>query len=81
MAFNHYAKLKRIVENLQQGWFIRRIDKPTVAKNFRGEKVTFTHYYRLYDCHGREIKYGKFQQIERLAKSLSIPVEELPVVE
>lgn len=81
MAFNHYAKLKRILDDEPSGWFIRRIDEPTTAKNFRGETVSFTHYYRLYSSDGTPIKHGKFQQIERLEQALGLPVEALPVVE
>lgn len=80
MAFNHYAKIKRILDNEPDGWVIKRIDEPTVATNFKGEKVNFTHYYRIYDAQGRPIKYCKFQQIERLSKALNIPVEALPIV-
>ncbi len=79
MAFNHYAKIRRILDNEPDGWVIKRIDEPTVATNFKGEKVNFTHYYRIYDVSGNPIKYCKFQQIERLAKILEVPVEDLPV--
>lgn len=80
MAFNHYAKIKRILEQQPGGWIIRRIDEPTEAKNFKGETVRFEHYYRIYDQNDVPIKYCKFQQIERLARALQIPVEGLPVV-
>ncbi|MDO8335896.1 MAG: hypothetical protein Q7T74_03905 [Candidatus Saccharibacteria bacterium] len=79
MAFNHYAKIKRIIDQEPAGWIIRRIDEPTSAKNFRGEVVNFTHYYRIYDAADQPIKYCKFQQIERLAKALEVSVEDLPV--
>jgi len=78
-GFNHYAKLKRILADEPSGWYIRRIDEPTTAINFRGEKTHFEHYYRLYHADGSEIKYGKFQQIERLARTLKVPVESLIV--
>lgn len=81
MPFNHYAKIKRILEDQPEGWIIKRIDMPTVAENFKGERVSFTHYYRIYDSDGEPIKYCKFQQIERLARILNMPVEALPVVE
>ena len=81
MTFNHYAKLKRIIAELEPGWYIVRIDRPTRAQNFRGEVPKFSHYYRLYDVHGQMVKYGKFQQIDRLAVALGINVEELPIVE
>ncbi len=81
MAFNHYAKLKRIIDAQPDGWYIKRIDQPTTATNFRGEVKKFDHYYRLYDFSDQPIKYGKFQQIERLASALKCPVEELPITE
>lgn len=80
MAFNHYAKIKRILSDYE-GWTIRLIDEPTQAQNFRGETVKFPHYYRIYDKDGNPIKYCKFQQIERLAKALGAPVEALPIVD
>jgi len=81
MPFNHYAKIKRILEAEPTGWVIKRIDKPTTAKNFKGEVITFTHYYRIYAGDGEPIKYCKFQQIERLAAIVNVPVEALPIIE
>jgi len=81
MAFNHYAKIKRILASEPDGWVIRRINKPTSAPNFKGELIHFPHYYRIYDAFDNPIKYCKFQQIERLSQALSIPVEALPIVE
>ncbi len=81
MAFNHYVKIKRILDEQPQGWIIRRIDEPTAAKNFKGETVEFDHYYRVYDTNNNPIKYCKFQQLDRFARALGTPVEELPVVE
>lgn len=81
MPFNHYAKLKRILEQQTDGWIIRRIDEPTQSKNFKGETVEFDHYYRLYTASGEPIKYGKFQQIDRLAQVLKVPAESLPIVD
>ncbi len=81
MAFNHYAKIKRILDNQTQGWIIKRINKPTKAKNFKGEILEFTHYYRIYDLHGNQIKYCKFQQIDLLAKILNVPIEALPIID
>jgi hypothetical protein len=81
MSFNHYAKIKRILEQQPDGWVIKRIDEPTSAKNFKGETIEFTHYYRIYDLDGAPIKYCKFQQIERLAQVLQTPVETLPVID
>ena len=81
MSFNHYAKIKRILQQQPDGWFIKRINSPTTAKNFKGETIIFDHYYRIYDYDGRRLKYCKFQQIERLASILEQPVESLPVIE
>ncbi|HEX7484030.1 MAG TPA: hypothetical protein VF281_02660 [Candidatus Saccharimonadales bacterium] len=81
MPFNHYAKIKRILEQESNDWVIQRINQPTSAKNFKGETVHFPHYYRIYTSSGDPIKYCKFQQIERLANILELPVEALPVVD
>ena len=81
MAFNHYAKIKRILENQTEGWVVRRINEPTSAKNFKGELVYFSHYYRIYDEKGAPIKYCKFQKIDLLAKTIGVPVESLPIIE
>lgn len=80
MPFNHYAKIKRILEQQPAGWIIRRIDEPTKAKNFKGETIEFAHYYRIYDAANQPIKYCKFQQLDRLAKILETPVEDLPLI-
>ncbi len=80
MAFNHYAKLKRILDDQTEGWFIRRIDEPTTATNFKGEKISYDHYYRLYSADGQQIKFGKFQKIDKLAKILGVNTEDLPVI-
>lgn len=79
--FNHYAKLKRILDTEPEGWYIRRIDEPTTATNFKNEKVRFDHYYRLYSADGAQIKYGKFQQLERLARALDVDATDLPVID
>jgi hypothetical protein len=81
MPFNHYAKIKKILEQLPDGWFIKRIDEPTQAKNFSGETVRFEHYYRIYNMKGEPIKYCKFQQIDRLAQILKVSVADLPIVD
>lgn len=80
MAFNHYAKMKRILDEQPAGWYIRRIDEPTRAKNFKGETRQFDHYYRIYTADGVAIKYCKFQQLDRLASVLDMPIDALPVV-
>lgn len=79
VAFNHYAKIKRILDQQPTGWFIKKIDEPTSSKNFKGDTVEYPHYYRIYDDEGEPIKYCKFQQIERLSRTLGVPVEVLPV--
>jgi len=81
MPFNHYAKIKRILKEQPNNWYIQKIDQPTSAKNFKGETIYFTHYYRIYSNDGEPIKYCKFQQIELLAKTLDLPVEALPIIE
>lgn len=81
MSFNHYAKIKRILEHHPDGWIIRRIDEPTRSMNFKGETVDFDHYYRIYTLAGEPIKYCKFQQIGLLARTLGVAVEALPVIE
>lgn len=80
MAFNHYAKIKRILDHEPKGWVIKRIDEATTAKNFKGETIEFTHYYRIYNRYGEPIKYCKFQQIELLARTLKVPAEALPLI-
>ncbi|MGB4966747.1 MAG: hypothetical protein WBO35_00945 [Candidatus Saccharimonadales bacterium] len=80
MAFNHYAKLKRLLADEKSGWYVRRIEEPTTAKTFRGELRHFNHYYRLYRADGTPIKYGKFQQLDRLASALGTSVENLPLI-
>lgn len=78
MSFNHYAKIKRILADYSD-WYIVRIDSPTQATKFNGDVVTYDHYYRVYDADHRPIKYCKFQQIERFARAVDIPVENLPI--
>lgn len=80
MPFNHYAKIKRILSEQPDGWFIKQINEPTRAKNFQGKTVEFSHYYRIYSASDVPIKYCKFQQIERLAQVLKVPVEDLPII-
>jgi hypothetical protein len=79
--FNHYAKLKRILDAEPDDWYIRRIDEPTTATNFKGERIRFGHYYRLFSASGTQIKFGKFQQLERLAHALGVDAAELPVID
>jgi hypothetical protein len=81
MAFNHYAKIKAILEQQDPGWYIKRIDSPTTAKTFKGETRSFDHYYRIYSLSGEPIKYCKFQQLDRLSAVLKIPITDLPIIE
>ena len=80
MAFNHYAKMQRILSEQPDGWYIQRIDEPTTAKNFRGETVHYDHYYRIYTADGVPIKYCKFQKIDKLANILGVKADDLPII-
>lgn len=80
MAFNHYAKIKRILSTQPPDWIIRRINKPTQAKNFKGELIHYTHYYRIYSATGEPIKYCKFQKLDKLESILQVPAGTLPVI-
>ncbi|MGL4589850.1 MAG: hypothetical protein ACRCUP_06415 [Mycoplasmatales bacterium] len=73
--FNHYAKLKRILDDYEE-WYIIRIDKPTSTTRFDGEQNHYEYYYRLY-ANGKPIKYGKFQQLSKLAQVLKVSEDEL----
>jgi hypothetical protein len=81
MTFNHYAKIKRILEEEPAGWHIRRINEPTTAKNFQGETVRYDYYYRVYDHEGHPIKYCKFQKIDKLASILGTTADNLPIID
>lgn len=80
MAFNHYAKLKSILNNYSD-WYVVRVDKPTSAKNFKGEVRYFDHYYRLYSGDNQPIKYGKFQQLDVFARTMKVSLDDLPIVD
>lgn len=79
MSFNHYAKIKRILVDYPN-WIVRRIDEPTTATTFSGQVVAYDHYYRVYDAGGVAIKYCKFQQLERFARTMNLPVETIPII-
>lgn len=79
MAFNHYAKMKRILEGYKN-WYIVRVDEPTTSQSFNGELKKYDHYYRVYDADGVPIKFCKFQQIDRFSKAMNIPIEALPII-
>lgn len=80
-GFNHYARLKQIIELQPTGWYIMQINQPTTATNFKGETTYFDHHYRLYAVDGTPIRYGKFQQLDRLALVLRCDVTDLSVVD
>jgi hypothetical protein len=73
--------MKRILKNESPDWYIKRINQPTSAQNFKGEKRYFDHYYRIYRADGTPIAYCKFQQLDRFAHTLNIPTSALPMVE
>lgn len=79
MSFNHYVKIREILKKEKYGWYIKKINKPTSAKNFKGETINYPYYFRIYSKDGLPIKYCKFQQIDRLANILSIPKEKLNI--
>lgn len=81
MAFNHYAKIKSILQQQPSGWYIKVINKPTTAKKFNGELKKYDHYYRVYNNDDKPIKYCKFQQLAHLSKILQISVHDLPIIE
>lgn len=72
--------MKRILDAEAPGWYIRRIDEPTSAANFKGEVVQYDHYYRIYRADGSPIKYCKFQKIDKLAKILRVETVDLPII-
>lgn len=80
MAFNHYAKMKRILADYDH-WYIVRINQPTTAKSFKGEMRQFDHYYRVVDADGTPIKFCKFQQLDRFAQAMNLPIEALPIID
>lgn len=80
MAFNHYARMKRILDTSEPGWYIRRIDEPTIAKNFKGETKHFDHYYRVYDANNKPIPYCKFQQLDLFVKTMKLDITNLELL-
>lgn len=81
MPFNHYAKIKRILNSMEKEWYIHRVNKPTSAKTFKGETRYFDHYYRIYDAQGNPIPYCKFQQIDLFAQVMSIDPADIVILE
>lgn len=81
MSFNHYAKIKRILEAEPNDWYIRRINQPTKAANFKGEVISYDHYYRIYRSDNTPIPYCKFQKLDNLAKILKTHVAALTIIE
>ncbi len=75
MAFNYYAKLKRVINELDE-YQIVKIDKPAKTKKFNGEYNYYEHYYKI--CNNKQyIKYGKFYQLDKLANTLKVDILEL----
>jgi hypothetical protein len=81
MVFNHYSKIKSILQQQSPGWYIKIINKSTTAKKFNGEIRKYDHYYRIYDHKNEPIKYCKFQQLDRLSNILQVSIQDLPVIE
>lgn len=80
MTFNHYAKIKRILNDHDE-WIVHRINQPTSATKFNGEIVRYDHYYRVCRPSGEPIRYCKFQQLERFAAAMQLPIEDIPIIE
>lgn len=72
--------MKQILINKPAGWYIKRINQPTKAKTFSGQTRTFDHYYRVFDKNGNHIPYCKFQQIDRFATIMGIPIDKLVII-
>ena len=81
MPFNHYARIRDLLQRQPFGWYIKVINVQTAAKKFNGEVKKYDHYYRIYDHNDNPIKYCKFQQLDRLSKILQIPAQDLPIIE
>lgn len=81
MAFNHYAKIKRILAEQPEGWYIVRINEPTSAKNFKGETIEYPYFYRVLDVFDRPIPFCKFQKLDLFAKTMDMPLEAIIIVE
>lgn len=79
MAFSHYAKIKRILETEDLGWYIKKIDQPTSAKNFKGKTRYFDYYYRVYNKNDQPIPYCKFQQLDLFIKTMGLGSQDLPL--
>ncbi len=65
MSFNHYHKCAQIYRE-NPGCKIVKINRPTKTKRFDGGYNYYEYYYRIVDNDGKKIKYGKFQQLEKL---------------
>lgn len=80
MAFNHYAKIKRILENYQwEDWYILRINEKTKTKSFNGDINEYDYYYRIFDKKNNQIPYCKFQLMDKLASILDVHISELEI--
>ncbi len=74
--FNHYARIKQLT-NEYPDYQILLINKPTTTKRFNGDFNYYDHYYRLITKDGEIIKYGKFQQLDKLANILQVDIKVL----
>ncbi len=81
MAFNHYAKIERILQSYSNEWYVKQINEPTSAKKFNGETVQYDHYYRVFStADDQPIKFCKFQQLDRFAAAMRLPIEAIPII-
>lgn len=74
--YNHYSKLKKLTLAYPD-YKILKVNQPTKTKRFNGEYNYYDHYYRLVTNDGEHIKYGKFQQLDKLASILEVDLGEL----
>lgn len=74
--FNHYVRIANLTK-VNPNYRILLISEPTQTKRFNGDYNFYDHYYRLVTAEGKQIKYGKFQQLDKLAQILDIPIEDL----
>ncbi len=74
MSFNHYAKCAKIYLD-NPGCKIVKINRPTKTQRFDGSYNYYDYYYRLVDKQGNKIKYGKFQQLDKLSQYLKLELK------
>lgn len=81
MAFNHYAKIKRILDAEAPDWYVLRVNEPTSSRNFKGELRHYDFYYRVCRYDGTPIPYCKFQQLDRFLQTMQRDELEVPIIE